>query len=123
MAASGDSWYKDLFESDYVRFWLGAGRLSPERTTREIDFLLGKLNLSPVSRILDLCCGQSRHSVELAKRGFSVVGLDLSPTLLAMAREAATAAGLDIEWIEADMREVPTRLAGSFDAAINMYTA
>jgi len=71
--------------------------------------------------VLDLCCGPGRHSVDLARRGYSVTGLDISPFLLQKARELAAAEHVTVEWIEADMREF-TR-PEFFDLVINMFTS
>jgi SAM-dependent methyltransferase len=54
--------------------------------------------------VLELACGSGQLTVPLAKPGRPVVGLDLSPPMLAAARQRATAAGAAIEFIEADMR-------------------
>jgi len=120
-------WYEELFDSeDYVRFWLGgpdATRIAPERTEREVEFILSALELEPGARVLDLCCGYGRHSVALAKRGYQVTGIDRSERQLTMARTHASAAGAYVAWVQADMREVPAALAGEMDAVINMFTA
>lgn len=50
-------------------------------------------------------CGSGRHSVELARRGHRVTGVDLSAEAIGHARRAA--AGLDVEFVHADMREIP----------------
>jgi SAM-dependent methyltransferase len=71
--------------------------------------------------ILDLCCGPGRHSVPLAKMGYRVTGVDRSPFLLNKARHSAVAAGLDIEWVEQDIRDF--RRPASFDLAINLFTS
>src|SRR6516225_8796268 len=55
--------------------------------------------------VLDLCCGPGRHSLEFARRGFTVTGVDRSPFLLERARERADAEGTKVEWVLGDMRE------------------
>lgn len=65
-------------------------------------------------RLIDVGCGTGRHAVELAKRGFSVTGIDISPGMLQVARENAS--GLDIEFIEADATQWQSD--ERFDAAI-----
>ncbi len=72
-------------------------------------------------RVLDLCCGQGRHAVPLAKRGFRVAGQDLSERLLAEAAKAAGEEGVQLELIRSDMREIPW--TAEFDGAVNMFTA
>jgi SAM-dependent methyltransferase len=66
--------------------------------------------------ILDVGCGTGRHSIELARRGFAVTGLDLSSGMLARAADAARAAGVSVEWIHSDA----TRFSfpGRFDCAL-----
>jgi cyclopropane fatty-acyl-phospholipid synthase-like methyltransferase len=55
-----------------------------KNTIREVDFLVKELSLKPGALILDIGCGTGRHSIELAKRGYAVTGLDLSSEMLAM---------------------------------------
>ena len=71
--------------------------------------------------MLDLACGWGRIAVPLAQRGYRVTGIDLSETFVTMARESARAAGLDIDFRQGDMREIP--FVGEFDAVIMMWTA
>ena len=71
--------------------------------------------------VLDLCCGPGRHAVELARRGFSVTGVDRSPFLLERARERADAAAVAVEWVRDDMREF--QRPASFDLACNLFTS
>ena len=68
---------------------------------------------------LDLCCGMGRITAELARRGFSATGVDISAPLLDTAREDAAYEGLDIEYIQADARSFKRPLF--FDAAVNLY--
>ena len=71
-------------------------------TLAEVDFLIELLQLTPGMSVLDMGCGAGRHSVELAKRGYQVTGVDLSAGMLAEAQKAALAAGVQVEWIQAD---------------------
>jgi SAM-dependent methyltransferase len=112
-------WYDGFFEHEYLDL-LGVA-ISPERTLREVDFVVEKLGLEPGARVLDLACGHGRHSVELARRGFGVTGVDLSPRSLEVAREAAASEAVDVDFVQSDMREI--EFQAEFDAAINLFTA
>ena len=87
-----------------------------KNTVREVDFLIDELGIPPGGSILDVGCGTGRHSVELAKRGYAVTGLDLSSEMLAKAAEAANAAGVHVEWVHADATQFS--FAEAYDAAI-----
>ncbi|HEY9267748.1 MAG TPA: class I SAM-dependent methyltransferase, partial [Mycobacterium sp.] len=63
------------------------------------------------NRVLDAGCGTGRVAVELAARGFSVVGIDLDPAMLAAARAKAP----QLRWIEADLAEAGRHLEETFD--------
>jgi SAM-dependent methyltransferase len=112
-------WYDGFFEAEWLDY------LSPsadsQRTRREVDFVVERLELEPGARVLDLACGRGRHSVELARRGFRVTGVDLSPRSLGLAREAARAAEAEVELVCCDMREIGYE--EEFDAVINLFTA
>jgi SAM-dependent methyltransferase len=112
-------WYGEFFEGDWLD--LLAPRAPAERTAQEVDFVVEKLGLEPGGRVLDVACGHGRHSLELARRGMRVSGVDLSPRSLAIAREAAAAEGLEVDFRELDMREL--NYEGEFDAALNLFTA
>ena len=120
------AWYETFFDENYLKEY-GKG-LTPERARREVDFINSALSLPQVApnatggaRILDLCCGHGRHTVELAATGYSMVGQDLSSTFLDLAKDAAAARNLQIQFVHADMREIP--FEDEFDAVINMFTA
>jgi 2-polyprenyl-3-methyl-5-hydroxy-6-metoxy-1,4-benzoquinol methylase len=66
-------------------------------------FLWHAHRITPGSRVLDLACGEGRHSLAAAALGARVVGVDNDPLRLASARERAAAAGLSIEWLELDL--------------------
>jgi cyclopropane fatty-acyl-phospholipid synthase-like methyltransferase len=85
-------------------------------TLEEVDFIIEELGLGPGSRILDMGCGTGRHSVELAKRGYLMTGVDISSGMLAQAKKAARKAGVEVEWIKADATHFESKKL--FDAAI-----
>jgi len=70
-------------------------------------------------RALDLCCGMGRITTELARRGFTMTGVDITESLLETAREDALYEGLDIEYVQADARSFVR--PGFFDTAVNLY--
>jgi SAM-dependent methyltransferase len=115
------AWYEAFFSEDYLRFHLLGGEWVEARTPAQCDFLVEVLELQPSARVLDLCCGQGRISVELARRGFAVTGLDLSEYLLGLARERAEQAGVTVEWVHGDMRELPWQ--DEFDAVVSVFTS
>jgi SAM-dependent methyltransferase len=114
-------WYEEFFGEDYMRFHLVGGQREADRAPAECDFIVNALGLKPGDRVLDLCCGQGRHAVELARRGFAVTGADLSRYLLGLARDAAEQAGVEVRLHRGDMRELPWE--EEFDAVIVMFTA
>jgi SAM-dependent methyltransferase len=117
-------WYEEHFRADYFRFWLGGEAtpaLPPEQTELEVAFIKDVLALPSGSAILDLCCGHGRHAIPLALAGYRVVGLDLSRLHLQVARRMARATGAKVQWLQRDMRLIPDRLTGRFDAVINMF--
>jgi cyclopropane fatty-acyl-phospholipid synthase-like methyltransferase len=85
-------------------------------TLAEVDFLIELLALPAGCSVLDMGCGTGRHSIELARRGFSVTGVDLSEGMLNEARKTAEAAGVTVEWIQEDATQY--RGERRFDAAI-----
>lgn len=87
-----------------------------KNTAAEVAFIIQELKLEPGARILDVGCGTGRHSVELAKHGYRMTGVDLSSGMLQQARKAAVDAGVEIELIQADATRM--KFAGEFDAAL-----
>ena len=110
-------WWNEIFDELYLKTD-GDVVENAELTRREVDLFLELLPLESNARILDVCCGQGRHTLELAKRGFrNVAGIDRSAFLLRQARLRAQSAGLAIPFHECDAREISTPHE-SFDAAL-----
>ncbi len=114
------AWYENFFDQWYLKYWIQP--ISPQRTSDEVDAIIRWLDIKSDSKVLDLCCGQGRHALELARRGFSgVTGLDLSETLLNYSMQIAHNEGLKVDFIRKDMREIPSNW--QFDGIYNFYTA
>lgn len=114
------NWYATIFEDIGEDFEIIFAGQMP-RTGAQVEFAIQALRLAPGARVLDIACGVGRHSIELARRGYHVTGLDLSPTLLKIAAERAERAGVEVNWVRADMREIP--FTQEFDAAFNIFSS
>lgn len=100
-------WWRQLFNGLYLKTD-GDVVMDDSLTESEIDLFADLAQLQPGDRILDLCCGQGRHTLELARRGFMAVeGLDRSHTLIQRARRTARSEGLPIRFREGDARKLP----------------
>ena len=122
MTQSGDTpWYVQFFKGDYLRVY--GHTLQQDRTDLETQFAIHALGIQPHHRVLDLCCGQGRHSIALAKTGLDVTGVDLSEEMLAIAQSEAEIADVGLQLRQADMRHLPDDLENRFDAVINMFSS
>lgn len=104
-------WFETFFRGIALDMWRGA--MTPEATSAEADFLETLFAAGPGARMLDVPCGNGRHSIELARRGHRLTGVDLSEEFLSEARNAAAAIGIEVEWRLADMRNLDW--GGGFD--------
>lgn len=110
-------WWRHIFNSLYLKTD-GDVINDLSITRKEVDLFSQILQLSPEDRILDVCCGQGRHALELARRGFKhVEGVDLSHYLIQRARNSACKENLPVEFKECDARELPYP-PSTFDAAM-----
>lgn len=115
---------KQWFESE--KFWENYGPImfDTQRWAEAPDVaeqVCQIAGLSKGAKILDAGCGPGRISVELAVLGMDVTGVDIIQTELDAAAESATAEGVDLELINADLRTFTSDK--KFDAAINLYTS
>ena len=99
-----EEWWRKLFNALYVKTD-GDVVENVENTRREVDFIVSAAKVQPYSHILDLCCGQGRHCLELARRGFKhVMGLDRSRYLVRLAKKRAQSENLQVLFKEGDAR-------------------
>jgi len=99
-------WWRRIFNSFYLK--TDADVVDDQRITKtEVDVFSEILRLTPEDKILDLCCGQGRHSLELARRGFqNVEGLDRSHYLIQKAKTQAKKENLNDKFREGDARKL-----------------
>jgi SAM-dependent methyltransferase len=88
---------------------------------QQVEALLALTATQPGAAVLDMPCGVGRHSLELARRGFAVTGVDRTDTYLRSATEKAAAQGLEVELIQADMRQFVR--VEAYDLALNLFTS
>lgn len=112
-------WWQDFFSGMVLDFVLHSR--DEVQTHAEADFLQQSLGLSPGSKILDVPCGGGRLALEMARRGYRVTGVDLSPQLLDTARSQSEAENLAVRWERRDMRHLPWR--GEFDGAYCFWSS
>jgi 2-polyprenyl-3-methyl-5-hydroxy-6-metoxy-1,4-benzoquinol methylase len=106
-------WYEQLFENyaknyDKESFTQG--------TIGEVNFIEQEINFDKRKTILDIGCGTGRHAVELAKRGYTVTGVDLSDAQLNRAKQKASEAGVKVNFTKKDARKL--EYEKSFDVVI-----
>jgi SAM-dependent methyltransferase len=96
-------WWDELFGDDFLRTM---DRLTDDQVTREVNFIEESLGLQQGGMILDLACGSGRHAVEMAVRGYNVVGYDLSVAMLARAADEAHDRNQKLNFLHGDMRDI-----------------
>jgi ubiquinone/menaquinone biosynthesis C-methylase UbiE len=106
-------WYQELF-SNYAKTY--DKESFTQGTAGEVNFIEQELQLDTSKTILDIGCGTGRHAIELARRGYTVTGIDLSESQLQRAREKAHASGVKINFQKMDARYFS--FEEPFDAAI-----
>jgi SAM-dependent methyltransferase len=118
-----DSFFHQIYQegdNSFEGHLLAEELTRPARTLKECRLVEKLLGLSAGAKILDCPCGFGRHSLELARRGYAVSGLDLHPNYIREADKAATPAALSCTFQAGDMRQMPFA-ADTFDHAINMF--
>ncbi len=102
-------WWHEIFDALYLKTD-GDVFENAANTVADADAVIAGAALSPADRVLDLCCGQGRHAIELARRDFRfVTGVDLSHYLIDLARQRAQVAGVAVNFLEGDARHCELR--------------
>ncbi len=110
---------REFFRGDYQLAYTET--LARQDADAQARFIAERLALRQGEAVLDTVCGHGRHAIRLAQMGFRVTGADRSDVEIARAKEAARREGVEVRFVECDMRELP--FADEFDAGYNFFTS
>lgn len=112
MKAQNSDWYKHGWTLDIKnQSWV-------EDTENQVGFIIKTLKLTGKERILDLACGYGRHALSFARKGYPVVGVDITPEYIDDARKTAKSESLKIDFVNADIRDI--EYDNEFDVVLNL---
>ncbi|MBN2650999.1 MAG: class I SAM-dependent methyltransferase [Spirochaetales bacterium] len=115
-----ENWYKDeYFWNNYAQLMF-AGQ-SWENAYFEIDKIIKLLDIPEGATILDSCCGPGRHTIELARKGMNVVGVDLNKQYIEAAKQTTEDLELKAEFVHNDVLKF--KRENYFDLAVNLFTS
>ena len=106
------NWYEHFFHGVALDMWRRA--MPPEITNTEVEFLASEIGAPTGGRLLDIACGEGRHALGLAAKGYALTGVDISAESI----DAVRAADPKQEWVCSDMRNLPWQAA--FDGGYSM---
>ncbi len=113
-----NNWFEHWFDSP-LHEQLYTKRDEKE-ANRLAELIAGHFPVAEYPTLLDLGCGRGRHSINFAKRGYRVTGVDLAPTAISSAKMSAAQAGEAIDFRVGDMR---APLDETFDVVVNLFTS
>ena len=99
----GRPWWEELFNDDFIRTM---AKITDAQIAAEVDFIEDSLGVAKGGAMLDLACGTGRHAIELSRRGYGVVGYDLSLAMLARAADEAQDRDQKLNFVQGDMRDM-----------------
>lgn len=115
-------WFKDWFSS---KFYLEIYKHRNDEDARNlINLIQRNVHINTDDKVLDICCGAGRHSLELARRGFHVTGFDLSKFLISEAIKSykqSPERNLKVKFLIKDMRYF--NFKSNFEMAVNIFTS
>jgi SAM-dependent methyltransferase len=115
---------KEWFESEW--FWDTFGPImfdqgTMSKTDAEVEGVIKLTGVPQGSRIFDVCCGFGRHSLELARWGYEMTGMDITSSYIARAKASAQKDKLPCRFIEGDVRTAQPE--GPFNGAVCMWNS
>ncbi len=113
-----ETWWVDFFNGPFGELQVRGERLAA--AARDVERIVHTIGPAPL-RVLDAPCGAGRHALELARRGYDVVGVDFNPNVLASAHTTAQTEGLELALQQHDLRQLS--FDGEFDAVLCLWTS
>ena len=114
----GKPWWEELFNDDFIRTM---AKITDSQIAAEVDFIEDSLGVAKGGAMLDLACGTGRHAIELSRRGYGVVGYDLSLAMLARAADEAQDRDQKLNFVQGDMRDMT--FEDTFDGIFSWCTS
>ncbi|UCE95767.1 MAG: class I SAM-dependent methyltransferase [Candidatus Bathyarchaeota archaeon] len=111
-------WYTSFFD-ELNEYWVEI--VDARSTGKEVEFIESVVTTTE-GLVLDLCCGTGRHSISLRRKGWNIVGFDISPNLLRIAKDSMRKSDARFPLVRGEMRYLPFR-SETFEAVINMFTS
>ena len=111
-------WWEELFNDDFIRTM---AKITDAQIAAEADFIEDSLGVAKGAMVLDLACGTGRHAIELTRRGYQVVGFDLSLAMLARAADEAHDRNQKLNFVQGDMRDMT--FEDTFDGVYSWNTS
>ena len=112
MKVKNADWYKTIWSLDIKnQSWV-------EDTDRQVDFIIRTLKLKGTERILDLACGYGRHALNFARKGFQVVGVDITKSYIEDALSTTKSESINASFILSDIRNI--KFENEFDVVLNL---
>jgi len=99
-------WGEEDFSSRYVRRANYQTMYGMQETGDEVEDIIGALALASKARVLDLCCGNGRHAIAMALRGYKMTGIDIGPGPVLLARDTARNLGLNVDVRQLDVQHI-----------------
>ncbi|UCH64565.1 MAG: class I SAM-dependent methyltransferase [Ignavibacterium sp.] len=112
-------WFKHWFNSkEYLKVY----KHRDEKEAEELlELVLKNISIAENGNVLDLASGFGRHAILFAKRGFNVTAVDLSESLLSIAKDNAAAEGVNINFVHSDIRQFNPVVY--YDLIVNLFTS
>jgi cyclopropane fatty-acyl-phospholipid synthase-like methyltransferase len=112
-------WFKHWFNSkEYLKVYKHRDEKEAEEL---VELVLNNISLRENGNVLDLASGFGRHAILFAKRGFNVTAVDLSESLLSIAKDNVKSEGVDINFVHSDIRQFQPDL--HYDLIVNLFTS
>ncbi len=114
-----NEWFEEWFNTaEYLNVYQHRNEIDAKKL---VDLILANVNLPEKAKVLDMACGAGRHSILFAQKGYDVTAVDLSESLLTVARSSAKDFGLNIKFIKSDLRDFKSK--ENFNLAVNLFTS
>lgn len=112
-------WWRKTFNAQYFNSY--SEHIGENQTNKEVDFIIKKAGLKKKNKIIDFCCGQGRHSLRLASKGYAVTGVDAVNESIILAKKNARKMNLKANFLNCDVRKYKRN--SLYDVALLLYTS